>query len=220
MMKVQRVSEIIFCYLIPLVFLGAFLHSSVTEIQYGLHRDYAEGTTLAYIEHWRTHASEPRSIYSPEAMMPGQVMGYPFLHLGLVSLFSQDASQALMIGRSLSVICALLVSIVAWLILRRTLHLSLKYLPLLTTLIIYQSAVFDWSLLARSDLLAYLFEILGLYFYLSEWDQKDKTHWKTLFLFAASFCCKQNYILGPLVVIALECIYNKKNFFRKAPLYI
>ncbi|QDK47106.1 hypothetical protein DOM22_19020 [Bdellovibrio sp. ZAP7] len=211
--------KIIFYYIIPFVFIASYLFTAVKETQYGLNRDYAEGTTLAFVEKWRTSES-PRVLYSSENFEQGSITGYPFAHLGLVTAVSHDAGSALSSGRIISVVSALLMALIAWLILANFELVKLQHLPLLATLILYQTAIFDWSLLARSDLLAALFEILGILFYVRSLKTNRVLLVPSLICFLLAFFCKQNSIAGLLVVFAFEFWRAPTRTLKSAPIYL
>lgn len=213
------VSKFIFYYVIPVIFIVGYLFTGFQEVHYGLNRDYAEGTTLALVEKWRA-AESPRSLYSLEALDQGEIIGYPAVHPSLISVFSEDASSALYSGRILSIFSALLLSVIAWLILVNFGISNIHHLPLIATLLIYQTAIFDWSLLARSDLLAASLETLGIYFYLRGLNRDKPSYILPFVFFTLAFLCKQNFIIGPLVVLAFETKNNPRNALKTAAIYI
>ncbi|WP_413576215.1 hypothetical protein ACLVWU_17675 [Bdellovibrio sp. HCB290] len=215
-MKTSSATEAIFFYLIPLVFLGSYLFTAVNEVKYGLNRDYAEGTTLAFIEKYRSSES-PRKLYSEEAYEQGETIGYPVLHLALISKLSNNANEALASGRLISVMSALVIGILSWMILFQFGLKNLKFLPLIATLVLYQSAVFDWSLLARADLLAALFEVLGILLFFRSIKDTKRNYWGPFACFALAFLCKQNVIAGPLLLAVLELLKNRKAFLKSVP---
>jgi hypothetical protein len=219
MKKLGSAIEILFYYIIPLVFIASYLYTGVQEIQYGLNRDYAEGTTLTFVEKWRASES-PRALYSAENFAQGNITGYPFAHLGAISILSHDPGSALSIGRILSIVSALVLSILAWLILSNFGLAKIRHLPLLMTLVLYQTAVFDWSLLARADLLAAMLEILGILFYVRVLRKNGTSLLPSLLCFLLAFFCKQNFIAGPLLVFAFEFARAPRQIVKAAPLYI
>lgn len=213
------VTKIVFYYVIPVIFIAGYLISAFQEVHYGLNRDYAEGTTLALVEKWRA-AESPRTLYSQENLDQDEIIGYPALHLGLVSALSHDANSALSSGRILSATSALLLAIIAGLILMNAEIANIRHLPLIATLILYQTAIFDWSLLARSDLLAALLETLGIYFYLRSLT-KEKTSYLVPFVcFVLAFFCKQNFIIGPIAIFIFEVGNNPRGILKSMPIYI
>ncbi len=219
MKKFGSAIEILFYYIIPIVFIASFLFTGTKEVQYGLNRDYAEGTTLAFVEKWRA-AESPRALYSADNFAQGNITGYPFLHLGLISTLSHDASEALAAGRIVSIVSAIILSILAWLILVNLSLANLRHLPLLATLILYQTAIFDWSLLARADLLAAMFETLGILIYVRALKQNTINLIPTLLCFLLGFFCKQNFVMGPLIVIGFELARSPRQVFKSSPLYV
>ncbi|MEK2689235.1 hypothetical protein [Bdellovibrio sp. GT3] len=215
-MKKPSLNEFIFYYLIPLIFIGSYLFTAVKEVRYGLNRDYAEGTTLAFVDKYRS-ATSPRDIYSAESFQEGEIIGYPALHLALISALSSDASTALSSGRIVSVTSILLISVLAWLILFKGQLVNLKFLPLITTLLLYQSAIYDWSLLARADLLAALFEVLGIFIFLRSNGKSIGSLAISMICFAGAFLCKQNAVAGPILIVILLALNNRRTFLKSLP---
>ncbi|WP_413585653.1 hypothetical protein [Bdellovibrio sp. HCB274] len=218
-MKTASLTRIIFYFLLPMIFLGSYLVTAVNEVNYGLNRDYAEGTTLAFVEKFR-NAESLKSVYSEEALEKSEIVGYPFLHLSLVSSFSHNANSTLTSGRTISVISALLIALLAWMILFKSTVQNLKYLPLLAVLILYQSAVFDWSLLARADLLAALFEVLGILLFAKSVQHSKRSYAAPFVCFILAFLCKQNFIAGPLLIAGYQLFNNRRSLLKATPLIL
>ncbi|WP_413292299.1 hypothetical protein ACLSU7_12925 [Bdellovibrio sp. HCB185ZH] len=211
--------KIVFYYVIPAFFIASYLFTAVQEVQYGLNRDYAEGTTISFVEKWRASES-PRVLYSDENFEQGNITGYPFVHLGLVSTFSHDVASALSSGRVLSIISALLIAVMAWLILANFNLAQLIHLPLVITIILYQTAVFDWSLLARADILAALFEALGIFLYMRSFKASQTNLAPSLICFMIAFFCKQNIIAGLLLVFSFEMLRAPMQTLKTSPIYL
>lgn len=205
--------------LLPAIFIISFLYSAQNEMRYRFHRDYAEGTSLSYVEKWRSSDIGPQKIYSNDAFIRGDITGYPLLHIGILKYTSKDPATALFVGRALSLCALFFLILVAWNFLGLFQKESLWKFPFFCTLFIAQSALFDWALLARSDILAALFELLGIYAYFKEEKSDYKKYFVSGLCFLLAFFTKQNYIVGPLLIFIYECRFQVSNLKRLIPIY-
>lgn len=205
--------------ILPAVFLSLYLYLVQNELRYAFPRDYAEGTTLAYVEKWRSPEIGPRNIYSENAFEVGDITGYPFFHVGILRYTSAGSSSAMVVGRLLSFISLLLLIGTTWQLINLYQPLEKKYLPLFATFFIAQSAILDWSVLARSDIFAATLEALGIYTYFKESDKKYLRYLNSGLYFVLAFYSKQNYVVGPLVIGLYELRHHYKSLAKSIPIY-
>lgn len=142
-------------------------------------------------------------LFSPLDSLPNPAIHvpYPPSIFWILAPFFQDALW-LQVGRALSATSALAVALLFFF---RSRKISVSAALGLAAAFLLLPPVYRLSGNLRVDLIALAFTAFGWHFYL-----KDKSNLlAALFLFAA-FAFKQNYLISPLVMLAVELVRGKK----------
>lgn len=116
-------------------------------------------------------------------------------------------------GQVVSVICTLLLAVFIYVVSRRYVKESLaRLVPSL--LFLLSPATIYWSTITRSDMMALLFVVVGVWMFL-----KGNLIWAATF-FALAFFTKQSYIAAPLTVLLWYLKPFKREVIRMTLFYV
>jgi len=188
-----------------LVCMGFFAHytfSAVSWILYPNSVDYGEGFVMYYAKLW-ANGTWSWDINTPPYLTMVYGVGFPILATPFVNVFGAD----LWVGRTISFASALVVCALLYLIVKRL--TGKRSLGLLAALLPATQPIFrDWSVLARVDMPAVMFDMIGFYLVVRLKDSK----W--LYLAIVPFLCammiKLTAIAGLVAVGIYLLIYNRK----------
>lgn len=187
--------------LVCLCFGVYYIINAIRWIAYPNSIDYGEGFVMNYTKLW-ANGTWKWNINIPPYLTMVYGVGFATLAVPFVNLFG----ATLVVGRSLSVVSAIISCLLLYLIVikitgRKSLALIAFLLP--ATQPIFQT----WSAMARVDMVAVMFDLLGVYLFIRYKDTKG------IYLAVIPFVCavmiKLTSISGFIAVIIYLFIYNR-----------
>jgi hypothetical protein len=213
-MAIQKAEEILTkaLLLILLVGLGYFLLHSITAIRFPFPLNYGEGTLLNQAR----LLALGRNIYPPDLTdYPYTITEYPPIYMALLALSIKLFGLSYALGRTLSVVAALLSAACIVLILY-TLTDDRAASVMGGLLFLTFPYVIFWSSLVRIDLLALAFSLGGI-LVVTRWPLERWSPFLSATLMIGAAFTRQSYLLaGPLTVAGWLFLQNRK----KAGLFV
>lgn len=176
--------------------------------------DFGEGFTMYVGKLWASGQWNWNPNVEPYmTLMYGPVL--PILLTPLIHLFgfSLALGRAVMIISTL-ITCGLLYLIALKLTGRRLYGVIAGLLPLANPIIK------DWSLMARTDMLAVMFSVAGVYLFIRFKESPKGWLYASIPLFVLAFYTKQTAIAGVLAVMIYLLIKNRRTFVKYAIAFI
>lgn len=189
-------------------YLLLYLYHAFVSIIFPFQMDYGEGFTLNTVR----ILSNGGNIYPLITDKYFITSPYPPLYYLIYSLLVKISDISFSTGRLISVVSTLIVSYLIYLIVK--IKTKRPVLGAISSLIFLLSPyTFYWSALARVDMLALLFSLLGIYFIFKY--KGEKWIYLSVLFFVLSVYTKQSYFAAPIAVFLYLIIRNKqKNAMR------
>ena len=195
-----------------------FIIASLRSLFYFFPLNYSEGHILSLVELFKERGNYFLDITLNE---------YPFIHgtyppvfiylVGFLSGFTYS-ENVFFIGRCISLFSTILIVLVLYKIFvddSRDKVLSLFF----SFIFIAPLFVIHWASLVRVDMLAILFNLIGLYIYVKYNQKKSYKRFFSIIFFILAFYTKQSAVAAFLAIITYNLFKNKKEFLRLICLY-
>lgn len=192
--------------LICIGFFTYYIYNAIRWIPYPNSIDYGEGFVMNYAKLW-ANGTWSWDINTPPYLTMVYGVGFPIILTPLVNMFG----YGLWVGRAVSFASALIVCGVVYLIVLELTHK--KSYALLTALLPSTQPIFrEWSVMARVDMTAVMFDVIGLYLVIKLRDSK----W--LYLSVVPFVCavmvKLSAVAGLGAVGIYLLIYHRRELWK------
>jgi len=183
-----------------------YLTSAIKWIPYPNQIDYGEGLIMYTNGMWADGTWKWDMTIPPYLpLMYG--VGMPLATMPLIKIFGSE----LWVGRLVMFASTCAISLVVYLIIKRITGKTI-YGVIGALLPFTQPVIRDWSLMARVDMLAVLFSIIG--FYITLRYKGSKWIYLSIVLFTAAILTKISAIAGLGAVLIYLLIYNRKVFTK------
>ncbi len=194
--------------LLPIILLVCFgffvyyISQAIRWIPYPNSIDYGEGFVMNYAKLW-ANGQWKWDVNIPPYLTMVYGVGFPILSYPFVKLFGAE----LWVGRAISFISALVVCVLIYLIVKGI--SGRKGYALLASLLPATQPIFrDWSMMARVDMPAVMFDVIG--FYLVMKFKNSKYIYLAIIPFVIAGMIKLTAIAGLIAVIVWLFLYNRK----------
>lgn len=207
----EKVKTNYILYIVLLIGMGFFayyLYFAVSWIAYPNSLDYGEGFVMNYAKLW-ANGTWKWDINVPPYLTMVYGVGYPILIEPLIKVFGTQ----LWLGRVISFISALATCGFLFLIVRNLTRNN--WYALIAGLLPATQPIFrDWSAMARVDMPAVMFDIVG--FYLVVRFRKTKWVYLSLIPFVIAIAIKLTAISGLLAFLVYLLITNRQRLWKYA----
>ncbi len=198
--------------LVCMGFFAYYIFNAVRWIPYPNSTDYGEGFVMNYAKLW-ANGTWKWDINVPPYLTMVYGVGFPILVEPLVKLFGAQ----LWVGRAVSFASALIVCGFLYLIVKEI--TGKRIYGLVAALIPATQPIFrDWSIMARVDMPAVMFDIMGLYLVV----KLKNSRW--MYLPVVPFICalmiKLSAIVGLVAVAIYLLIYNRRRLLAFLGLFL
>lgn len=191
-------------------FFAYYIFNSIHWIPYPNSIDYGEGFVMNYAKMW-ANGTWKWDVNIPPYLTMVYGVGFSILAYPFVKLFG----ATLLVGRALSFSAALIACFLLYLITTRL--TGKKSYGLLAALLPATQPIFrDWSVMARVDMPAVMFDLLGFYIVVKFKD--SKWFYLAIIPFLCAMMIKLSAIAGLIAVGIYLLIYNRKRFLAFAGL--
>ncbi len=179
-----------------------YLYGAVRWIPYPNSTDYGEGFVMNYAKLW-ANGTWKWDINMPPYLTMVYGVGFPILATPFVNLFGSE----LWVGRAMSFGASLVVCLLIYLIVQRL--TGKKSYGLLAALLPATQPIFrDWSVLARVDMIAVMFDLLGFYLVLRF--KNSKWVYLVIIPFLIAPTVKLTAIAGLIAAMTYFIMYDRK----------
>jgi hypothetical protein len=183
-------------------FLAYYLFYALRWIMYPNSTDYGEGFVMDYAKLW-ANGNWSWDVNTPPYLTMVYGLGFPMLVAPFIKIFGAE----LWIGRGISFISALITCLLIYLIVKSL--TGKKSYGLLAALLPMTQFIFrDWSIMARVDMPAVMFDVLGLYLVIKYKD--SKLLYLAIIPFIIALMIKITAVAGLAAVLIYLLIYNRK----------
>lgn len=208
--KSNRLLSIII--LVCIGFFAYYIFNAMRWIPYPNSIDYGEGFVMNYAKLW-ANGTWNWDINTPPYLTMVYGVGFPILSYPFVKLFGAN----LWVGRGISFVSALVVCALLYLIVKQL--TGKKSYGLLAFLLPTTQPIFrDWSVMARVDMYAVMFDLIG--FYLVVKFKDSKWFYLAIIPFLCAIMIKLTAVAGLVAVGIYLLIYNRKRLFTFTGLFV
>lgn len=198
--------------LVAVCFFGYYIFTAFKWLPYPHSMDYGEGYMMTYAKMW-ADGMWKWDVTVPPYLTMAYGLGFPIMAYPLVKLFGAE----LWVGRLLSILATLVVCFLCYLIVKEI--TGRKVYGLIASLLpATQPAFRDWSAMARVDMPAVMFDILGLYLAIKF--MGSKKFYLCIIPFILAVMVKQIAITAIVAVGIYLLIYNRKRLLVFSSLFI
>lgn len=198
--------------LVCIGFFAYYIYNAVRWIPYPNSIDYGEGFVMNYAKLW-ANGTWKWDLISPPYLTMVYGVGFPTLLYPFVKLFG----ATLLVGRAVSFVAALIACYLVYLIVVRI--TGKRIYGLIGALLPMTQPLFqDWSWMARVDMAAVMFDLLGVYLVLRLKD--SKWFYMAIIPFICALMVKLTAVAGLVAVVVYLLIYNRKRLFPFVGLFV
>jgi 4-amino-4-deoxy-L-arabinose transferase-like glycosyltransferase len=205
----RLISALIF---IGILFYSVYIYQSMSWILYPNSTDYGEGFVMNYAKLW-ANGTWKWDISTPPYLTMVYGVGYPVLVYPLVKLFG----ATLWLGRMVSFSSAIITSGLIYLIVKEL--TGKKIYGAVAALLPATQAVFrDWSYMARVDMPAVMFSVIGVYIAVKY--RNSKWLYLAIIPFIVALMIKLSVVAGMAAVVVYLLIHNRQRLLVFAGLLL
>ncbi len=185
-------------------FYAYYLNNAIHWIPYPNSIDYGEGFVMNYAKLW-ANSSWKWDVAVPPYLTMVYGVGFPTLALPFVKLFGAE----LWVGRAISFLSAVMVCFLVYLIVK--VYTNKKSWALLAALVPATQPIFrDWSMMARVDMPAVMFDVLGLYLVIKL--RKSRYMYLVVVPFVFAMMIKLTAVAGLLAALIYLILSSRRQF--------